>query len=303
MINFADKENITKLIELEKISLTSTLDIQKNLNKQILIFIKNFMANVTFSSDINPNDEAFYYLNKSTEALSKSNSNITNLKKLLEDIDGIKATDDSLEADVEKYNNDFKENIDSIYTSTEVIEKFVHEINTADLSKLAQDLTAEREVEQEDIISSKDLEISYIENTLVISEEQKKVILPYTINQLKETLLKNNTEYSSLQDVIDKVYTKPINYYRFSAIARFKETYKLVREKEKGPRAKALELAFELLLNYNLHPAIITACKSLDELDVYLACLEDNTLDEFGFFDIKYEIPLAIPKHSKNEII
>ena len=140
-------------------------------------------------------------------------------------------------AEVEKYNNDFKENIDSIYTSTEVIEKFVHEINTADLSKLAQDLTAEREVEQEDIISSKDLEISYIENTLVISEEQKKVILPYTINQLKETLLKNNTEYSSLQDVIDKVYTKPINYYRFSAIARFKETYKLVREKEKGPRA------------------------------------------------------------------
>ena len=61
MINFADKENITKLIELEKISLTSTLDIQKNLNKQILIFIKNFMADVTFSFDINPNDKAFFY--------------------------------------------------------------------------------------------------------------------------------------------------------------------------------------------------------------------------------------------------
>lgn len=303
MINFADKENITKLIELERISLTSTLDIQKSLNKQILIFIKNFMADVTFSSDINLNDEAFYYLNKSTEALSKSNSNITNLKKLLENIDEINVAEEGFEENVEKYNNNFKENIDSIYASTEIIEKFVHEINTADLSKLAQDLTVEREDEQEDIISSKDLEISYIENTLVISEEEKKVILPYTINKVKETLLKNNQEYSSLQDVIDKVYTKPINYYRFSAIARFKETYKLVRKKEKGTIAKALELAFELLLNYNLHPAIITACKSLDELDVYLACLEDNTLNEFGFFDIKYEIPLAIPKHSKNEII
>ena len=303
MINFADKENITKLIELERISLTSTLDIQKSLNKQILIFIKNFMADVTFSSDINLNDEAFYYLNKSTEALSKSNSNITNLKKLLENIDEINVAEEGFEENVEKYNNNFKENIDSIYASTEIIEKFVHEINTADLSKLAQDLTVEREDEQEDIISSKDLEISYIENTLVISEEEKKVILPYTINKVKETLLKNNQEYSSLQDVIDKVYTKPINYYRFSAIARFKETYKLVRKKEKGTIAKALELAFELLLNYNFHPAIITACKSLDELDVYLACLEDNTLNEFGFFDIKYEIPLAIPKHSKNEII
>lgn len=303
MINFADKENITKLIELERISLTSTLDIQKSLNKQILIFIKNFMADVTFSSDINLNDEAFYYLNKSTEALSKSNLNITNLKKLLENIDEINVAEEGFEENVEKYNNNFKENIDSIYASTEIIEKFVHEINTADLSKLSQDLTVEREDEQEDIISSKDLEISYIENTLVISEEEKKVILPYTINKVKETLLKNNQEYSSLQDVIDKVYTKPINYYRFSAIARFKETYKLVRKKEKGTIAKALELAFELLLNYNLHPAIITACKSLDELDVYLACLEDNTLNEFGFFDIKYEIPLAIPKHSKNEII
>ena len=303
MINFSDKENITKLIELEKISLTSTLDIQKNLNKQILIFIKNFMANVTFSFDINPNDEAFFYLNESTNALSKSNSNITILKRLLEDIENIKTINENLEEDVEKYNNDFKENIDSIYTSTETIEKFVHKINTTDLSELAKNLTIENEIDSKDTISGKDLEISYIENTLIISEEQKKVILPYTINKVKEILLNNNKEYSSLQDVIDKLYTKPINYYRFSAIARFRETYKLVKEREHGSKTKALELAFELLLNYNLPPAIITACKNLDELDIYIACLEDNTLDEFEFFDIKYEIPLAISKHAKNAIL
>ena len=303
MINFSDKENITKLIELEKISLTSTLDIQKNLNKQILIFIKNFMANVTFSFDINPNDEAFFYLNESTNALSKSNSNITILKRLLEDIENIKIIDENLEKNVEKYNNDFKENIDSIYTSTETIEKFVHKINTTDLSELAKNLTIENEIDSKDTISGKDLEISYIENTLIISEEQKKVILPYTINKVKEILLNNNKEYSSLQDVIDKLYTKPINYYRFSSIARFRETYKLVKEREHGSKTKALEWAFELLLNYNLHPAIITACKNLDELDIYIACLEDNTLDEFEFFDIKYEIPLAISKHAKNAIL
>lgn len=303
MINFADRENITKLIELEKISLTSTLDIQKNLNKQILIFIKNFMANVTFSTDINPNDNAFYYLNESTEALSKSNSNITILKKILEDLDEIEVTSESLEMKVEKYNNDFKENIDLIYTSTEIIEKFVHKINTIDLMKLAKDLTVDKEKEETDTINGRDLEISYIENTLVISEEQKKVILPYTINKVKEILLNNTKEYFSLQDVIDKVYTKPISYYKFSAIARFREAYKLIKEKEKGSKAKALELAFEMLLNYNLHPAIITACENLNQLDVYLACLEDNTLEEFEFFDIKYEIPLAISKHIKNEII
>lgn len=303
MINFADKENITKLIELEKISLTSTLDIQKNLNKQILIFIKNFMSNVTFSFDINPNDKAFYYLNESTNALSKSNSNITVLKRLLENLEGINITSENLDLYIEKYNSDFKENIDLIYTSTEIIEKFVHKINTTDLSELAKNLTIENEEKADDIITGKDLEISYIENTLVISEEQNKVILPYTINKVKDILLENNKEYSSLQDVIDKVYTKPISYYKFSAISRFRETYKLVKEKENGSRAKALELAFELLLNYNLHPAIITACKNLDELDVYLACLEDNALDEFEFFNIKYEIPLALPKHNKSAIL
>ena len=55
MINFSDKENITELIELEKISLTSTLDIQKNLNKQIIMFIKKIMADVTSTTDIKPN--------------------------------------------------------------------------------------------------------------------------------------------------------------------------------------------------------------------------------------------------------
>ena len=231
MINFADKENITKLIELEKISLTSTLDIQKNLNKQILIFIKNFMADVTFSFDINPNDKAFFYLNESTDALRKSNSNITILKRLIELIEEIDEKSESLEIEIEKYNTEFKENINTIYESTEIIEKFVHKINTTNLSELAKDLTIENEEVQEDIISGKDLEISYIEKTLIISEEQKKVILPYTINEVKDILINNNSIYTSLQDVIDKVYTKPIGYYRFSAIARFREAYKLVKEK------------------------------------------------------------------------
>ena len=91
--------------------------------------------------------------------------------------------------------------------------------------------------------------------------------------------------------------------YKFSAIARFREAYRLVRDRENGSKIKALELACELFLNYNLHPAIITACKTLDQLDVYLACLEDNTLDEFEFFDVKYEIPLVLHKNIKNAIV
>lgn len=304
MINFSDKENITELIELEKLSLTSTLDIQKNLNKQILMFIKKIMADVTFSTDIDPNDKSFFYLNESTNALNKSNSNITILKNLIDSLDKIDThNNQELEESVKKYNDSFMENINTVYSNTEVIEKFVYEITTTDFSEILKTSTTEIEEEVSDIIDSTDLSTRFIENTLVISEVQKRVILPYNINTVKDILLNDPQGYSSLQGVINKIYTRSIDYYRFSAISRFKEAYKLVREREKSSKVKALGLAFELFLNYNLHPAIITACKSLDELDVYLACLEDNTLEDFQFFDIKYEIPPAVPKHTRNVII
>ena len=47
---------------------------------------------------------------------------------------------------------------------------------------------------------------------------------------------------------------------------------------------------FEVTFNNSLNPAIITACKSLEELDLYLDCLESNSLDKFEPFDIKYEV-------------
>ena len=302
MINFSDTENMKKLIELEKISLTSTLEIQKNLNKQILMFIKNFMSDVTFSYDINPNDRAFYYLNESTNALTKSNSNITILKNLLSSLEKINDHIENSEEQINEYNQNFQDHINSIYESTEIIENFVHRITTIDLSELAQSLTVKSEEKPENIIDNDDFSNFYFENTLIISELQQKVFLPFTINNVKEILLSNRNEYTSIQNVIDKLYTRPITDYKFPAIARFREAYKLIKDKEKGSTLKALGLGFELFFNYNLHPAIITACKSSDELDVYLACLEDNTLNDFHFFDIKYQIPPAVVHPSKNTV-
>ena len=302
MINFSDTENMKKLIELEKISLTSTLEIQKNLNKQILMFIKNFMSDVTFSYDINPNDRAFYYLNESTNALTKSNSNITILKNLLSSLEKINDHIENSEEQIHAYNQSFQDHINSIYESTEIIENFVHRITTIDLSELAQSLTVKSEEKPENIIDNDDFSNFYFENTLIISELQQKVFLPFTINNVKEILLSNRNEYTSIQNVIDKLYTRPITDYKFPAIARFREAYKLIKDKENGSTLKALGLGFELFFNYNLHPAIITACKSSDELDVYLACLEDNTLNDFHFFDIKYQIPPAVVHPSKNTV-
>lgn len=299
MINFSNTEDVSNLIELEKIFLMSTLDIQKNFNKQLVMLNKNFMSTVKFSYDVTLNDKDFSYLNESTIILNKSFSNIRILQKLLDLLEKIDICNKNFRINIEIYNNTFKESMNFIYTNTEIIEKFIHHTTvngfiTPELllncSNTVIDIKPLPDSESNNTDSS-----PYVENTLVISDTKKKVILPYNINKV-EDILKNNNKYSSVEDVIDKIYTKPLNYYKFSPISRFKEAYKLITEREKGSKFKALSLAFELFSNYSLHPAIITACKSLDELDIYLACLEENDLDDFKFFNIKYEVPLAVSR-------
>ena len=49
-------------------------------------------------------------------------------------------------------------------------------------------------------------------------------------------------------------------------------------------------MSIEMFGKKYLHPAIIAACRTLDELDVYLDCLDKNEVDDFKIFKIKYEV-------------
>lgn len=126
-------------------------------------------------------------------------------------------------------------------------------------------------------------------NVLIVSEVQNKVLLPYTLVDLNKILEKDN-KYNDLQEIIDTKYTVPLDRYKNSTISRFKESYNLMRKKEKASISNSLNLALELAFNNLLNPAVITACKNLDELDIYLDCLNSNELDKFTFFEVKYEI-------------
>lgn len=123
---------------------------------------------------------------------------------------------------------------------------------------------------------------------LLISEKANKTFLPYTAQEISDKL--KTQKYKSVEEIIEEEYTVCNDYYRFPMIARFKEAYKLVRIKEHGSFAKALDLGLELMVNFNLNPSIITACKNLEELNIYLDCLEENELNKFLCFDIIYEI-------------
>ena len=129
-------------------------------------------------------------------------------------------------------------------------------------------------------------------DTLIISDANKDVLLPYTVKDL-EAKLKKNKKYKSLQDVIENEYMIPADTFKNPAKARFKEAFQLMKKKEHGSLKEALELGFELMFESKLNPAIIAACKDLDELDIYLDCLDDNELENFSCFKIVYNVPPA----------
>ena len=136
---------------------------------------------------------------------------------------------------------------------------------------------------------------------LIISEVDGKVYLPYTKEELKKAIQKSNN--SNIEEVINQNYVVPIEKYKNSIMARYHEGYTLMREREKKSKKQAVLLGLELMFEFNLHPAIITACKNLEQLDIYLDCLEDNELEKFSCFKIIYKVLPTLGKiKEKNKL-
>ena len=217
MINYTDTENILDLLYIEKSSLKSTLDIQNNLNKQILTFMKNFLGKLDVNSSTS--SDVLNYINKSTIALKKSNNNIEALKKLLSRIDKIaclyKDSEAKVEDKIKNYNKTFSKAINIIYKNTSTIEKFLYEISLIDFSNFSLETKKIETTETEEnlILAENELNLAYVENTLVISEMQGTVILPYKIEDIK-----NKSQYKSDIDVNenDKIITLSTCSYEFN---------------------------------------------------------------------------------------
>jgi len=133
--------------------------------------------------------------------------------------------------------------------------------------------------------------------TLVISEEDGKVYLPYTKDEVKEDMAQNKGK--KISELIEQKYILPLDKYKNSMKARFREGYNLMYKREGKSRRSAFMLGLELMFETNLHPAIISACKTLEELDIYLDCLEDNELEKFSCFKIIYKSLPTLRKKGK----
>lgn len=123
---------------------------------------------------------------------------------------------------------------------------------------------------------------------LLISKLKNKVFLPYRLKDLT-VLLGRSRKYKDIQDIINDKYIVPIDRYKNPTISRFKEAFNLMRKKEKASIMDSIDLALDVAFNSRLYPAVITACRNLEELDTYLDYLELNELDKFEYFKVKYE--------------
>lgn len=172
--------------------------------------------------------------------------------------------------------NEIDENIDSTDSKDKV-----NEI----ISQVSEIL---EETVDGDIVTIQNKEINE-KRVLLISSKTQTITLPYIKEQI-EAFIKDG-KYETEEEVIQNQYTIPLSKYKNEALSRVREGYRLARKKEGLNVSESIKYAINLIFERRLHPAVITACNTIDQLDIYLACLDENVPELFDFFEIKFEYP------------
>ena len=307
MINFDEKncskEYVAELLDHEAINIQVLIAYQNSLKDQVLEYSKtffdksfftseskDFLSVSTFFSDLS---EIFKNLDLNYKKCIEIENNFNNLKNEIDSSKGYKP--DVLKNKFNNYNHRLTELNDYLLEHSTKIQTLLASCKQINIFN---EIVAQKEsqAQAQTLDDTTNPSNKFEENTLIISEKEKKVILPYTIDELNNLLQANQDKYSSLDDIVEKEFTKPLQYYKNSSLARFKEAFKLVKERDHGSLKHAIDLGLELLFNYSLHPAIITACKNVDELDVYLSCLEYDELEDFSAFKIIFDVAPRVMK-------
>ncbi len=292
-----DNSTFLDFINIEKNYINLSLKTQEDLKNDLLYFLKSLSCSIENKELQCIDEKNINDLENIANLLKLSSSNILAIKSLVNRLDelckNLSLDDDNfkhLEDKLEEYNNLYSNTFSDISVNNNSIQFFINKNKD-----IFQNNINDEVIEVKEEVKEMNLNLDYPEKTLLISEIDNKVYLPYTNNEITQILNNPILNFKNEQEIVNKYYTVPTSNYKSFSFSRFKEAYKLVREKEKGSLSQAIELGVELFTNYNLHPAIITACKNLNELDVYLSCLEYNELDDFNFFKIEFRAtPSAI---------
>jgi len=271
-----NKKVILDSIKTEIKSISNDINSQNELKRKIVSYIREFVYHIDFLQLDYISDS----LKNIVSYLDVSDATLDIYEALLAQVYDIRVQVKK-NSDIDKY----KKLID-IYNKKYEEQSIIISSNISKINALFATSFSEVHTEAENL-----------ENTLVIDEINSQVILPYNLKDLYN-LLKHDTTYNTINDAINSIYRKPLSYYKKAPVARFREAYKLIKNREHGSTKEAIDLGLELMFNGKLHPAIITSCKTLDQLDIYLSCLEYNELNDFHFFKILYK---ALPDNKKKK--
>ena len=260
------------------------------------------MSKIKNQKQLNKDDlnDALKCQNDSRKSLLDVMQSLGEATEPVEDVDSA--------GDIQVFLQDLKESLEICNKNIAVLNKLIKEIDNTHIWN--DDSQIESEAKAEDYYSSisnsnyissvspinNEISQNFKENTLIISETKGSVILPYELSKIQRELEYSNNKYSSIDEIITKQYTLPITLYKNPFISRFRESYRLMRNKEKSSIKDAFNLGLEMMFNYNLHPAIITACRNLDELDIFLDYLDSGETDKFKIFKIQFDVLPAIVK-------
>ncbi len=235
-------------------------------------------------------------INNISEKFAKNIEKLNSLKSLLIDINSgfislsRNASSDevaiNLKGKINTYFSTYEEIKKDIMLADIEVDRFVKRINSSNGKK-------SEEVSEE--ISDGNIQNN---NTLIISEKDNKVFLPYTVSEIQSYMEKYPKEYKSLEYVINKEFILPLDYYtKHPSLARFREAYSLIRDREAKSVFDALKYALNIMFKYDLNPAIISACKTEEALNLYIECLENKDLSKFNLFKIEFRLnPLKAAK-------
>ena len=206
------KSNLLKLINREISFIDASLAYQRSLNKEVLLCMNLITQNsevIETAMEFSKNYEA---LNNVMALLKKSTFNIDSLEALLSQLYEIKNNESNvvMTNKISKFNENYfyaehndilledeikiikdtlvNENyldvIDEITTNTMKIECFLK----ADFQEVENQNKAIAESAKKVKVRTK--EVNLLPNTLIISEIEKKVVLPYTLTDIKNILKK-----------------------------------------------------------------------------------------------------------------
>ncbi len=196
-------------------------------------------------------------------------------------------TEKILKENITNYLSLYKDLKSNIILADIEVDRFVKEINSLDNANFT-------EVNSSEIVDK----TIHDNNTLIISEKENKVFLPYTLSEIQSYMEAYPKEYKSLEYVVNKEFILPLDYYtKRPNLARFREAYSLIRDREAKSVFDALKYALNIMFKYDLNPAIISACKTEEALNFYIECLESKDLSKFDLFKIEFRLsPLKSAK-------